>query len=113
MAKELGILLRDVREIHGLSLREAARKSGVSNPYLSQIETGKTPSPSPRVLLKLSNAFNFPYRTFMEVAGYLPDTVEAIPVSDALILLATKDLSAKEMREVSRYIAFVRNQRTR
>jgi transcriptional regulator with XRE-family HTH domain len=38
----LGILVRRERERHGLSLRELARRVGVSPSMLSQVETGRT-----------------------------------------------------------------------
>ena len=42
----LGALLRTLREKKGVGLRELARKIGVSAPYLSNVERGKSPAPS-------------------------------------------------------------------
>jgi transcriptional regulator with XRE-family HTH domain len=40
----LGELLKKYREENGLSLRDFAKKSGISNSYLSMLETGRKPS---------------------------------------------------------------------
>ena len=40
----LGAILKSYREENGLSLRDFAKKSGVSNSYLSMLETGRQPS---------------------------------------------------------------------
>ena len=50
---------------------------GISNAYLSQLETGKVQSPSPIVLHKLSELSGLPYAAVMQDAGYpLPETVK-------------------------------------
>ena len=41
---KLGEILREYRKDHGLSLRDFAKISGVSNSYLSMLETGRQPS---------------------------------------------------------------------
>ena len=38
---QVGAALREVRERRGLSLREVARRVGVSPSFISQVETGK------------------------------------------------------------------------
>lgn len=111
MAKELGDLLKKVRLNLCLSIRKAAERSRISNPYLSQLESGNFPSPSPRVLLKLAEAYNFSYLTLMKTAGYLPDIQETIPVIEAEFLSLIKDLSKKEKEEVLNYAKFVRSHR--
>lgn len=40
----LGELIKKYRAEHDLSLRDFAKKSGISNSYLSMIETGRKPS---------------------------------------------------------------------
>lgn len=40
----LGKIIKQYREEHGLSLRDFAKISGVSNSYLSMLETGRQPS---------------------------------------------------------------------
>lgn len=40
MASDLGSFIRDLRENAQVSVRQLAERSGVSNPYLSQVERG-------------------------------------------------------------------------
>ena len=51
----LGIKLRNLRQAKRLSLKELARRAGLSISYLSEIEKGKK-YPKPEKLLKLSRA---------------------------------------------------------
>ncbi len=53
--EEPGPRLRRVRELHGLSQRQLARRSGVSNATISQIENQRT-SPSLGILKKILDA---------------------------------------------------------
>lgn len=45
-----GSSIRAVREMAGLTLTEAADLIGCSRSYLSQVETGKAPSPTPKFI---------------------------------------------------------------
>jgi DNA-binding XRE family transcriptional regulator len=38
---QLGVRVRDMRALHGMSRRELARRSGMSERYVAQIEAGK------------------------------------------------------------------------
>src|SRR5689334_9615531 len=67
----LGDYLRSLRESLHLSLREVEEKTGVSNPYLSQIETGSVGRPSPHILFKLAEFYGVEHRLLMERAGHL------------------------------------------
>lgn len=72
----IGDILRKIREKRGLSLREAARRSGLSHSYINAIEKGKHPKtkvpirPSPETLDSLSKAYNVSYQELMIAAGY-------------------------------------------
>ncbi len=70
--------LKHLREKNGWSLRELERRSGISNPYLAQIEKGDR-HPSAAMVQKLAQAYKVPVKYFMEQAGYLND---AGPSSD-------------------------------
>lgn len=67
---EIGAYLRRVRKAKGFTLREAAKRSGVSHPYLSQLENGKNDKPSPEILRKLSSTLDVSYLELMTKAGY-------------------------------------------
>ena len=66
----IGKYLRAIRETAGLTLRAVEEKTGVSNAFLSQIESGRVKQPSPGVLHKLAESYGVPYDTLMEKAGY-------------------------------------------
>lgn len=73
MNDTLGIALRNARLKAGLSLRGAEKKVGVSNAYLSQLETGKAENPSPTLLRKLANLYGIPADGLLIAAGYAPE----------------------------------------
>lgn len=56
----LGELLAVARELKGWTLRELEAKCGVSNPLLSQIETGKVKDPGFGTIIKISDALGIP-----------------------------------------------------
>src|SRR5215207_7319585 len=59
--ERLGELLSDARKRRQLTLRAVQDAVGISNAYLSQLETGKVQSPSPVVLHKLSELYELSY----------------------------------------------------
>ena len=50
----LGEKIFRLRTSEGMSLRDLAAKSGVSNPFISQLETGKQRNPSISTLFHLA-----------------------------------------------------------
>ena len=68
--KQLGPFLRAARERCSLTLRAVERASGVSNAYLSQLESGKIRQPSPVILHKLAGLYEVSYAVMLEQAGY-------------------------------------------
>ena len=49
--------LKDLRESRGISLRDLASATAISNPYLSQLETGKIENPGVFTLVKLAEFY--------------------------------------------------------
>lgn len=47
-------VLKELRRKKALTLREVEEITGISNPYLSQLENGKIKSPSAQILRKLA-----------------------------------------------------------
>ncbi len=68
-----GHFLRNLREKQRMSLRDAEKASGVSNPYIAQIERGDRPPPKPEILKKLARAYNVTVRELFLRAGYLDE----------------------------------------
>ena len=65
----LGKFLQAVREAKQLSLRAVEKVTGVSNAYLSQVESGKIKQPSPTILHKLSELYEVSYADVLALAG--------------------------------------------
>lgn len=77
---ELGELLKKLRG--ELSLREVAKRSGLSYSYISSLEKGKHPrtgapiNPTPDILRSLAKAYNYPHEELMKLAGHLDKEVK-------------------------------------
>lgn len=68
---ELGDYIKNVRISRRFSIRELSSLSGVSHPYISQIENGKNSKPSPDILNKLAEALDVSYLELMRIAGLI------------------------------------------
>ncbi|HLR60547.1 MAG TPA: helix-turn-helix transcriptional regulator [Pseudogracilibacillus sp.] len=66
-----GEYIKSIREKSNLSLREVARRSEISHPYLSQLENGKNKRPTHEMLRKLSKGLKVDYLQLLEKAGYI------------------------------------------
>ncbi len=66
----LGAFIREQRTRAGLSLRQLAELTSLSNPYLSQVERGLH-QPSVRVLRAISDALNLSAETLLAEAGLI------------------------------------------
>ncbi len=109
----LGTLLADARKRKRLTLRAVQEAVGISNAYLSQLETGKVQSPSPIVLHKLSELYGLPYATVMQEAGYpLPETVKE---TDSATRLAARvgETTREEEDALVDYLMFLRSRNQR
>ncbi len=60
MKKTLGKMLADARAARGFTLRGLESHTGISNPMLSQIETGHVPTPSFRNVVKIARILDIP-----------------------------------------------------
>src|SRR3712207_4398172 len=99
-------------EIYTLSLHDALPISGVSNPYLSQVERGLR-KPSAEILASIARGLKISAETLYEQAGILdrrsgnPDTVAAIRSDDDLserhkaVLLELYETYVREHRAAS------------
>lgn len=68
---EFNVYLRRLRIENELTLSQLAMDSGVSQGYLSQIESRKRGVPSPDVLKKLCDPLNVSRVEIMQAAGYI------------------------------------------
>jgi transcriptional regulator with XRE-family HTH domain len=104
-------VLAEARRAKGVSLRQVERATGVSNAYLSQMETGQVDEPSPRKLQALAEYYGLPYETLMNSCGY------SAPPSNAETLRQSKadgrkfmgeDLTAEESAALAKFLSELR-----
>jgi transcriptional regulator with XRE-family HTH domain len=94
----LGEYLREQRMANRLSLRQLAEQTGVSNPYLSQIERGLR-KPSAEVLQQIAKALRVSAETLYVRAGILdPEEGEARSVE--LAILADSGLTERQKQSL-------------
>ena len=107
----IGAVLRQAREVRGLSAVDAARSAGISAAYLSKLENDAVKRPSPPVLHQLGEALGVPYAELMRLSGY-PLPVESAPKAvDAVTTALFADLSDDEREELLAYLAWFRSRR--
>ena len=83
MASDVGSFIRTLRENAQVSVRQLAEKSGVSNPYLSQVERGLR-KPSADVLSQIAKALRVSAEVLYVRAGMLEPSDKS-QVRDAII----------------------------
>lgn len=102
---EFGSFLRNLRKNKGLTLKELGKLSGLSYPYLSQIERGIRGIkgvPSPEILKKLSEALNVSHFDLMAVAGYYDEDDLLEPIEATL-----KDMLVKSQSKKTEFTQFI------
>ncbi len=105
----LGSVLRDARTRKRLSLREVERRTGISNGYLSLIESGQVQRPSPRYLHELAETYGVSYPLLMELAGHIAPSPAVPNAGDASEF---DDLSVAEREQVRAFASFLRASRS-
>lgn len=70
---KFSIMIITARQSKGYTLRDVELKARgkISNGYVSQLETGKCPEPTPPKLRVLCRVLNLDYMSVMKVLGYL------------------------------------------
>lgn len=109
----LGSFLRGRREQRSLTLRAVEKATGVSNAYLSQVESGKIRQPSPLVLHKLAQLYEMPYTLLLEQAGYPAPASESHSGEPMVVDSRLGPISSDEETELRRYLEFLRSRRGR
>jgi transcriptional regulator with XRE-family HTH domain len=110
MNETLGEYLKRTRKEKGLTLRTVEEKTGISNPYLSQVENGKISSPSPTVLRKLADVYKISYSRLMDLAGFPTEIL-----ADNRVFFRTsknlEEITPEEEKELLAYLRFLRMKR--
>ena len=111
--RSLGQELQSARKFKKLSLREVEAATGISNPYLSQLENDKIQKPSPQFLGKLASLYDLDFQLVMESAGYIPKTDRTEgPKTISGAMLFSQGLSASEELQLVDYLAFIRSKKS-
>ena len=107
---KLGQYLRALRDAKALSLRQVEGKKGISNAFVSQMESGKVKQPSPVILYKLAELYGVPYESLMELAGYpSPSASTTEPRSASAVFRRFGEITPAEEAELLDYLSFLRS----
>jgi transcriptional regulator with XRE-family HTH domain len=80
---DIGGFIREQRDSAQMSIRQLAQASGVSNPYLSQIERGLR-RPSAQMLARIAEALRISAETLYVQAGILTEPTGDMSVATAI-----------------------------
>jgi transcriptional regulator with XRE-family HTH domain len=96
--RDLGAFIREQRRVGQLSLRKLSELSGISNPYLSQIERGLR-RPSAEILQQIARALSLSAETLYVQAGILDPRDDDHAVTDlAATIRQAPDLDDEQKR---------------
>jgi PTS system nitrogen regulatory IIA component len=104
-----GAALRLLRLDSGLGLRDLARRVGVSGTYLSRVESGLDPAPTPTRLEHLARELGVPATMLVDLAHrispFLVDYVDEVPDAGTLFLeIAQRRLGPRQLAEVRAFL---------
>ena len=105
----LGDVIRHQRELHELSLRQLAGLTGISNPYLSQIEHGLR-DPSNTVVDAIADALDMTSERLYEAAGIRTADDDSEDDANAVVEAIEADASLKPPQRralIETYQAFI------
>lgn len=107
--EQLGTYIKGARKNQRLTLRDVQARTGISNPYLSQLENGKIRKPSPEILHKLAECYGVEYEHLLELSGHpMPKgRISAQPMRRTSSKLG--DLTEEEEEKLAEYLQFLRS----
>ncbi|MCY1040618.1 PTS sugar transporter subunit IIA [Corallococcus sp. bb12-1] len=105
----LGATLRLLRVDAGLSLRDLARRIGVSSAYLSRVEHGVDAPPTQERLTAIARELDVPPALLMDVANrvspYVAGYLEDVPAAGTLLLdIARRKLTGAQLTRVRAFL---------
>jgi transcriptional regulator with XRE-family HTH domain len=104
--RDLGVFIREQREVARLSVRRLSDMAGISNPYLSQIERGLR-KPSAEILQQIAKALRISAETLYVRAGILDPRDVGGDLTEAI--LSEPNLSEDQKQTLMRiYLSFRR-----
>jgi HTH-type transcriptional regulator, competence development regulator len=110
--QKLATFLASARTASRKTLRAVQSETGISNAYLSQLETGKIKMPAPQNLHKLATAYNVPYELLMELAGFpVPNSPDAGSPRKASARIGAFPITEDEQDALVEYLQFIRSRK--
>src|SRR5512139_3614182 len=105
----LGATIRLLRLDAGLSLRDLARRIGVSSAYLSRVENGLDAVPTPERLSAIARELDVPHTLLMDaahrVSPFVAQYLEQVQGASMLFLeLASRNLSGPQLARVRDFL---------
>lgn len=105
----VGTALRLLRIDAGLSLRALAQRVGVSSAYLSRVENGHDPAPTPERLIAMAEALDVPPNMLVELAqqtgSALSSYLERVPAASSFFLeVARRDLDSAQLSRLREFM---------
>jgi len=108
--KNNGKYFKALRQAKGMTLREVESKTGISNAYLSQIESEKVKQPSPVHLYKLAELYGVSYEILMERVGY-PVPKKISKIKKETVYNRFGQVTDEEEMELLEYLKFIRRKK--
>ena len=105
MDMSLGEKLKQLRTLKGVTLRVVEEKTGISNGYLNQLETGKVKEPSPNKLHALAKFYDYSYSSLLKIAGYM---VPSEKKATGLAFKKWANLTHEEEEELLSHLEYIR-----
>jgi transcriptional regulator with XRE-family HTH domain len=100
---ELGRVIARERAKAKLTQRSLAERAGVTHPTILRMERGEFKRPDPDKLQRIAQALNLGAGDFFALAGYVHS--DHLPSLDRYLqIMFEGDLSAKDRKDVERYI---------
>lgn len=104
-----GSTLRVLRLDAGVSLRELARRIGVSSAYLSRVENGHDPTPTVDRIAAIAQALGLSRTLLLELAGQgdlaVVGYMNRVPAAQAVVLdLARRELGPTQLARVRAFL---------
>ncbi len=109
MTTHFGATLRMLRVDAGVGLGELAARIGVSSAYLSRVEHGHDPVPTPDRVIAIARALELPPIVLLEIAqgagAALASYLERVPEASSLFLeMAARELGAAEIARIKAFM---------
>jgi transcriptional regulator with XRE-family HTH domain len=110
----LGAAVRRIRELHGIGQEVLAEKSGLSQGYVSQIESGSWTAVTEDALERIARALGVePWVILAQAAGLKLDDVERFTDEERIWLDAFRALDAEQRETILRVAAVMRRPSSR